>query len=78
MDGNDESCSFDSPSGGDWYAMVRGYSSFSGVGLVGSYQEDGGGSPEWMGHSVFKASSEKLGKTCWEGTSQMAIEGNGR
>jgi hypothetical protein len=78
MDGNDEGCSFDSPSGGDWYVMVRGYASFSGVVLVGSYQENGGGGiSEWMGHSVFKASAKKLGKTSWEGTSQMAFEGNG-
>jgi hypothetical protein len=76
--GNEESCSFSSPSAGDWYVMVHGYSSFSGVVLVGSYQENGGGGvSEWMGHSAFKASAKKLGKVSWEGTSQMVIAGNG-
>ena len=78
LTGNDESCSFDSPSGGDWYVMVRGWAAFSGVVLVGSYRENGvGGVSEWMGHTVFKASAKKLGKVSWEGTSQMAIESNG-
>ncbi|HEX7029516.1 MAG TPA: S8 family peptidase [Gammaproteobacteria bacterium] len=35
--GNNESCSFSSPPGGTWYVMIRGYSSYSGVSLTGSY-----------------------------------------
>ncbi|HEX7048099.1 MAG TPA: S8 family peptidase [Gammaproteobacteria bacterium] len=35
--GNNESCNFSSPPGGTWYVMVRGYSSYSGVSLTGSY-----------------------------------------
>jgi len=42
--GNSESCSFASPSAGTYYVMVRGYSSFSGVTLTGSYTASSGGS----------------------------------
>ncbi len=35
--GNNESCSFAAPTAGTWHIMVRGYSTFSGVTLVGSY-----------------------------------------
>jgi serine protease len=41
--GNDETCDFASPSAGTWHVMVRGYDSFSGVDLVGSYTADDGG-----------------------------------
>ncbi|NVJ68076.1 MAG: pre-peptidase C-terminal domain-containing protein, partial [Gammaproteobacteria bacterium] len=37
--GNNESCDFASPQEGTYYVMVRGYSSFSGVDLVGSYTD---------------------------------------
>jgi serine protease len=35
--GNEETCSFASPSAGTWYVRVKAYSSFSGVSLTGSY-----------------------------------------
>jgi len=38
--GNTESCSFTSPQTGTYHVMIRGYSSFSGVSLVGSYETD--------------------------------------
>lgn len=41
--GNDETCDFPSPQTGTYYVMVRGYNSFSGVSLVGSYDSDPGG-----------------------------------
>lgn len=43
--GNAESCDFASPQAGTYYVMVRAYSSFSGVSLVGDYTAggDGGG-----------------------------------
>ncbi len=41
--GNNESCSESSPQAGTWHIMVRGYSSFSGVSLVASFDEPGGG-----------------------------------
>jgi len=43
--GNNESCSFDTPAGGTWHIMLRGWSSYSGVTLVASFDEpdDGGG-----------------------------------
>lgn len=41
--GNNETCNFASPAAGTWHVMVRGYSSFSGVSLVGDYSTGGGG-----------------------------------
>jgi lysyl endopeptidase len=35
--GNNETCSFPTPSAGTWHVMLNGYSAFSGVSLVGSY-----------------------------------------
>lgn len=37
--GNNESCSFASPAAGTWHVMLRGYSAFSGVSLVASFDE---------------------------------------
>ena len=37
LTGNSETCTFNSPAAGTWHVMVRGYGSFSGVSLVGSY-----------------------------------------
>jgi serine protease len=41
--GNAETCTFASPQAGTWHVMVRAYSSFSGVSLVGDYTASGGG-----------------------------------
>lgn len=48
LNGNNETCSFASPQTGTYYVMVRAYSSFSGVSLVGNYtaSSGGGGSPQ--------------------------------
>lgn len=45
LNGNAETCSFASPQAGTWHVMVRAYSSFSGLSLVGDYSAagDGGG-----------------------------------
>lgn len=37
LSGNDETCSFATPAAGTWHVMIRGYSTYSGVTLVGSY-----------------------------------------
>jgi serine protease len=34
---NNETCTVSSPSTGDYYIMIRGYSAYSGVTLVGTY-----------------------------------------
>ncbi|MGY6588376.1 MAG: S8 family peptidase [Wenzhouxiangella sp.] len=39
LNGNNETCTFANPQAGTWHVMVRGFSAFSGVNLVGSYQE---------------------------------------
>ncbi|WHI47217.1 S8 family peptidase [Microbulbifer sp. VAAF005] len=41
--GNNETCDIDNVQGGTYHVMVRGYSSFSNVSLVGSYTAGGGG-----------------------------------
>lgn len=41
--GNSETCNISNVQAGTYYVMVRAYSSFSGVSLVGSYDEDTGG-----------------------------------
>ncbi|NNE57071.1 MAG: S8 family serine peptidase [Hellea sp.] len=40
--GNNENCDFAAPQTGTYYVMVRGYSAFSGVGLVGNYTDGSG------------------------------------
>jgi serine protease len=40
--GNAETCTFASPAAGDWYVMLRGYTSYSGVTLTGSYDTSSG------------------------------------
>lgn len=44
--GNAESCSFASPSTGTYHVMIRGYSSYSGVSLTGSFTDSGNGGPD--------------------------------
>jgi serine protease len=39
LNGNNETCSFASPQSGTWHVMIRGYQAYSGVTLVGSYEE---------------------------------------
>jgi len=37
LNGNSETCSFTNPSAGDWYVMIRGFATFSGVTLTGTF-----------------------------------------
>ncbi len=37
LNGNNETCTFNNPSAGTWYVMLRAYSTFSGVTLEGDY-----------------------------------------
>ncbi len=41
--GNAESCTFAAPSAGTYYLRLKGYSTFSGVSLLGDYSTGGGG-----------------------------------
>jgi serine protease len=56
--GNNESCAIDPAQVGTYYVMVRGYSSFSGVSLLGSY--DGGSTSNLPPTSSFSASCTNL------------------
>ncbi len=40
--GNEETCDFDDPQAGTWHVMIRGYEAYSGVDLVGSFDESAG------------------------------------
>ncbi|MCO7223548.1 pre-peptidase C-terminal domain-containing protein [Pleionea sp. CnH1-48] len=40
LNGNNETCSFSTPSAGVYHVSITGYSAFSGVSLVGSYNEN--------------------------------------
>jgi serine protease len=55
--GNSETCSVDSPSAGDFYAMVRAYSTFSGVSLTGDYSGSAAGGGDSGSESGLSASS---------------------
>jgi serine protease len=39
LNGNNETCSFASPQAGTWHVMIRGFQAYSGVTLVGSFDE---------------------------------------
>ncbi len=39
LNGNNETCTFNDPQAGTWHVMIRGYTAYSNVTLVGSYQE---------------------------------------
>jgi hypothetical protein len=37
LNGNSETCTISSPTAADYYVMLRGYQTFSGVSLIGHY-----------------------------------------
>lgn len=43
LNGNNETCTFSTPSAGTYHVMLRGYTSYSGVTLTASWTEGGGG-----------------------------------
>lgn len=49
--GNAETCSFPTPQAGTYHVMLRGYSAFSGVSLVGNYDTGGGGGSQTYSNS---------------------------
>ncbi|WP_066960016.1 S8 family peptidase [Microbulbifer sp. Q7] len=58
LNGNSETCSINNVQAGTYYVMVRAYSSFSGVSLVGSFDEgsSGGGATGWTESNLSGAS----------------------
>jgi vibriolysin len=48
LNGNSETCTFNPPSAGTYYIMLRGYSSYSGVTLKATYSGTSGGDPLLM------------------------------
>lgn len=56
--GNAESCSFDNPTAGTYYVMLRGYASYSNVNLVGTVEGgDSGGGNQGGGGTVENVSA---------------------
>ncbi|MDP2636513.1 MULTISPECIES: S8 family peptidase [unclassified Pseudoalteromonas] len=57
--GNSEECSIDSPAAGTYHVMLRGYSAYSGVSLVGNLTTSGGGTgtPQAGGGTVENVSA---------------------
>ncbi len=82
--GNNETCSFASPQTGTYYVMVRAYSSFSGVSLVGDYTPAGSGggggntisdsnisasTGQWVDYTInVPAGTSKLTADIWGGS----------
>ncbi|WP_299011808.1 M20/M25/M40 family metallo-hydrolase [uncultured Shewanella sp.] len=58
VSGNDESCQFSPDTAGDYYVMVRGYSSYAGMTLLGAFSEGNGGgdSGSWLKQSASSGS----------------------
>lgn len=76
LSGNNETCNIANPQAGTYHIMVRGYSSYSGVTLVGSYQSGsggggGGGSAPCSGSNCYSFSGT-LG-----GSGQAQVQPNG-
>ncbi|NVK88313.1 MAG: S8 family serine peptidase [Gammaproteobacteria bacterium] len=70
--GNNEDCSFATPQTGTYYVMVRGYSSFSGVTIVGSYSGGSGNLPPLSQFSV-----DCIGLSCdFDGSSSSDSDGS--
>jgi fibronectin type 3 domain-containing protein len=63
LNGNNETCSFATPQTGTYYVMLRGYSAFSGVTLVGSYTAGGGCTPPAAPTGVSATSSSQTAAT---------------
>ncbi len=56
--GNNETCTFASPSAGTYHVRIKGYSAFSGVSLVGDYTVGGGGGTQTYSNTTDYAISD--------------------
>ncbi|HEX4872994.1 MAG TPA: S8 family peptidase [Nevskiaceae bacterium] len=68
LGGNAETCTFATPQVGTYHVMVRGYSSFSGVSLVGSYTAASSGSCA-AGFTAYTGSLSSGASQYWTSTS---------
>lgn len=67
LSGNNESCDFSNPQAGTWHVMIRGYSSFSGVSLTGTYSTSGGGGGSCpAGYTEYTGSLSGSGANAYE------------
>lgn len=65
LNGNNESCDFSNPQAGTWHVMIRGYSSYSGLSLTGTYTASGGGSCP-SGYTEYSGSLSGTGANAYE------------
>ena len=74
--GNNENCDFATPQAGTYHVMVRGYSSFSGVELVGDYQGDAPPPPSDINLSITTKLKGTTGiaKLYWDGASSSKVD----
>ncbi len=70
--GNNETVTVSSPASGDWYVGIRGYSSYSGVTLVGTYTPPSGGGGGGGGGGSCTSYTGSL-----SGTGQQSYQPNG-
>ncbi|WP_305080658.1 M4 family metallopeptidase [Microbulbifer sediminum] len=75
--GNNESCSFSTAQAGTYHVMLRGYTSFSGVELVGSYSDDTGDSWTRSDLSGTRGSWQHFTLDVGEGRSALEVQMSG-
>ena len=65
--GNSETCTFSPPAAGTYWVMLRGYTSFSGVTLTGTYSANGGGGDPYLtnGQAVTNLSGAQSSNAYW-------------
>ncbi len=57
LSGNNETVTVSNPAAGEWYIMLRGYSSYSGLSLKATYSGGGGGGSTSMNESEYNGST---------------------
>ncbi|WP_298772763.1 M20/M25/M40 family metallo-hydrolase [uncultured Shewanella sp.] len=77
--GNDESCQFTPNDAGDYYVMVRGYASYAGMTLLGSFSEGNGGgdSGHWLGQSATRGNWLQYEVTVPSGMQSLIVSTTG-
>lgn len=76
LNGNNETCTEASPSAGTWYVMLHGYNAYSGVTLVASFDEPGGGGAPCSGCDEYTGSLSNGGSEVQpDGTYYFSVAG---
>jgi fibronectin type 3 domain-containing protein len=75
LNGNNETCTFATPSAGTWYVMLHGYSAFSGLSLTGSFSAacTPPAAPTGLGATAVSSSQINLSWTASSGATSYTI-----